>query len=145
MQFKGMSRAHLFLLELVVIILFFSFAGAITVQVFSKAHALAQNTTALNEAVTAVQTAAETDKFLKLQDVTAGQKVLYFNENWEAADAGGAVYTVTSDVSLEARPAGTMAVYDYTASSGDGIIYQLQSKKYYSGEAAVQPPLDEVN
>ncbi len=147
MQFRGMSRSHLFLLELVVIILFFSFAGAITVQVFSKSHTLAQSTTALNEAVIAVQTAAETDKSLRFQDIGADQKAVYFNEDWEVTDAVSAVYTMTSGVSLEERPAGTMAVFEYTvtSASGDEIIYQLQSKKYYSGEAAGQPPLNEVN
>jgi hypothetical protein len=41
---------------------------------------------------------------------------------------------VTSKVELIQQPAGVMAVYDYTASSKEKVIYNLQAKKYYSGE-----------
>lgn len=146
MQFRGMSRSHLFLIELIIVILFFAFSAAIAVQVLSKAHELSQSATALNGAVLAVQTAAETDKTVRLQDIDTSQRTTaYFNEDWEIAEPAGAVYIMTSDVALEEREAGTMAVYSYSVASDNKVIYQLQSKKYYSGEALSAASPDEVN
>lgn len=146
MQFRGMSRSHLFLIELIIVIVFFAFSAAITVQVFSKAHELSQSASALNGAVLAVQTAAETDKAAPLKSIDTSQRnTVYFNEEWEVAEPAGAVYTMTSDVALEAREAGTMAVYTYSVTSDGKVIYRLQSKKYYSGEALNAASPDEVN
>lgn len=153
--FQGMSRSHLFLMELIVVILFFAFAGAITVQVFAKAHELARDTEALNGAILAVQSAAETDKTAAFGEISASRKSIYFDVDWKVTDSAGAVYVLTSEVALEERPAGAMAVYHYTvtyggaadaavyaeaapkkagAATGDKIIYELDAKKYYPGE-----------
>lgn len=147
MQFRGMSRSHLFLIELIIAVLFFSFAGAITVQVFSRAHDLAESTTALNSAVIAAQTAAETDKTALFENIGAARGIVYFNRDWEITKKPEAVYNMTSGVNLEEREAGTMAVYIYTvaASDGDKIIYRLHAKKYYSGKFINEVPPDEVN
>ena len=106
MQFRGMSRSHLFLIELIIAVLFFSFAGAITVQVFSRAHDLAESTTALNGAVIAAQTAAETDKTALFENIGAARDTVYFNRDWEITKKPEAVYNMTSDVNLEEREAG---------------------------------------
>ena len=144
MKFKGMSRSHLFLIELIVVILFFSFASVITVQIFSKSFQLAENTTALNGAVMAVQTAAETDKTILFKNIDPSEKIIYYNKDWKITDRANSVYTLTSDVTMEEKWAGTMAVYNYTMSSDDKTIYQLKTKKYYSGETTSTSP-DEVN
>lgn len=199
-SFRGMSRSHLFLIELIVVILFFAFAGAVTVQVFAKAHELAQDTEALNGAILAVQSAAETDKASSFEEIIASRESgalsgaavspkpgspsgamvlpepgalsgtgilrdpIYFDADWKETDPAGAVYTLTSEVALEGRPAGVMAVYHYTAayaeadtadaayaddasadsakaaSSGDNnIIYKLDTKKYYPGAMVSGP------
>lgn len=130
MQFRGMSRSQLFLIELIIVILFFSFAGAITVQVFSKAHELAQNSTDLNGAILAVQRAAETDKTAAFSEIDMNQEPIYFNSNWGLSTPSEAVYTLKSNITLEEREAGSMAVYDYTVMSNEEIIYTLQSKPY---------------
>lgn len=145
MQFRGMSRSQLFLIELIVVILFFSFSVAIAVQVFSKAHELSQSSAALNGAVLAVQTAAETDKTVRLQDINTKQNTVYFNEDWEIAEPAHAVYIMTVDVTLEEREAGMMAVYNYSVTSNDEVVYRLQSKKYYSGETLNTASPNEVN
>jgi len=145
MQFRGMSRSHLFLIELIVAVLFFSFAGAVTVQVFSKAHTLAEKTTDLNGAVLAVQTAAEADKALSFQEIDLVGDTVYFDDSWKTTESSRAVYTMTSEVVLEEREAGTMAVYHYEVKTADEIIWQLQSKKYYSGELIRKDTPGEVN
>lgn len=129
-----MSRSHLFLIELIVVILFFAFASVITVRVFSKSFELDAETTTLNGAVMAVQTVAETDKTAAFKEIDSTPETLYFDEEWKTIDSSGAVYTLTSEVDLIGQPAGTMAVYNYTVSSNDNVIFRLQTKKYYSGE-----------
>lgn len=145
MQFRGMSRSQLFLIELIVVVLFFSFAGAVTVQVFSKAHGLAQSSEALNGAVMAAQTKAETDKTLGFKDIGKAEDTLHFDGSWNITDSSEAVYTMTTETTLEHRDAGTMAVYNYSVTSDDGIIWQLQTKKYYSGESVDEASPGEVN
>ena len=83
MQYRGMSRSHLFLIELIVVILFFSIAVAITVQVFSKAYELTQNSRELNGAILAVQTAAEMDKTSAFSEIDINKGPVYYNSNWE--------------------------------------------------------------
>lgn len=187
-SFRGMSRSHLFLIELIVVILFFAFAGAVTVQVFAKAHELAQDTEALNGAILAVQSAAETDKASSFEEIIASRESgspsgamvlpepgslsgagilrdpIYFDADWKVTDPAGAVYTLTSEVALEERPVGVMAVYHYTAayaeadttnatyaddasadsakaasSDDNNIIYKLDTKKYYPGAMVSGP------
>lgn len=145
MRFTGMSRSHLFLIELIVVILFFSAASIITVQVFIKAFQLSESTTALNGAIIAVQTAAETDKTVPLEDIDTIKKIVCYNADWESVDADEAVYTVTSDIILDERLAGTMAVYEYTSAAGGKTIYQLQVKRYYPGEMILDASPSEVN
>ncbi|HML38573.1 MAG TPA: type II secretion system protein [Bacillota bacterium] len=147
---KSMSRSHLFLIELIVVILFFAFAGAVTVQVFAKAHELAHDTEALNGATLAVQSAAEADKAAQFGEIDASfdatkapadgasgmanaRAPVYFDADWRLTDPDGAVYVLTSEVVLEERPAGVMAVFHYAAASGNKIIYELDTKKYFRG------------
>ena len=134
MKFKGMSRSHLFLIELIVVILFFSFASVIALQVFTKSHELANNSTALNGAIMTVQTAAETDKNTLLKNLDSSKRLIYFNKDWEITDSSDETYILTSTVTLEGKPAGTMAVFNYAVTADNKIIYQLQAKKYYSEE-----------
>ena len=145
MNYKGMSRSHLFLIELIVVILFFAFASVITVQVFSNAFQLDDDTTTLNGALTAVQTAAEMDKTIAFNDIDPSGKTLYFNKDWNVTNPADAVYTIKSEAELVKQQSGTMAVYNYTASSGDNVIYRLQAKKYYSGKTAADGSANEVN
>ena len=52
------SKSSLFLMELILVILFFSIAGAICVQIFVKAHLLSRSASELNRAVSLAQSAA---------------------------------------------------------------------------------------
>lgn len=52
------SKSSLFLMELILVILFFSIAGAICIQIFVKAHLLSRSASELNRAVALAQSAA---------------------------------------------------------------------------------------
>jgi hypothetical protein len=137
-KYKGMSRSHLFLVELIIVILFFAFSSIITVQVFGRSFHLDNDTTALNGAVIAVQTVAETDKNTDFKDIDPTEKTAYFSKEWTPSEPTAAEYKLVTKTSFAEQEAGTMAIYDYTAVSttDNSVIYQLQTKKYYSGESA---------
>ena len=48
MKNNSRSRSSLFLMELILVILFFAVAGSICVQIFVKAHLLSQSSSDLN-------------------------------------------------------------------------------------------------
>ena len=52
-------RSSLFLLELILVIFFFSLASAVCIQLFVKAHLTEQETKALNHAIPLAESAAE--------------------------------------------------------------------------------------
>lgn len=132
-----MSRAHLFLVELIIATLFFALAGAVAVQVFVKAHELTAHSSALNGAVIAAQSAAETDRVLAFTAVAEEPRTLYFNKEWQRTSAADASYLLAIETAVEERAAGTMVTYTYRVLPSEEpraeAIYSLTSKKYYGG------------
>ena len=142
MKKNGISRSHLFLIELIVTILFFAFACAVALMVFGKAHDLSNNTSALNGALTAVQNAAETNRLEDLSDLSEPSPV-YFNKDWQVTDLNKADFTLTAELKLEDRPDGKMAVWTYTVvDKNQDLIYQLGAKKYYPEPSVIQDEVD---
>ncbi|MEA5011514.1 MAG: hypothetical protein VB100_07345 [Angelakisella sp.] len=100
-------KSGLFLLEMVILILFFSIASAICVNLFVKAHVLSTQSRDLGTAVQQVQTVAETYKavngdtsqmtqLLALAEEDGGKLALYYNKEWQIQqDSNDAVYTLT--------------------------------------------------
>ena len=139
MSKKGFSRSQLFLIELIVVVLFFSFSAAIAMMVFGKAHELSEDAKALNGAMVMAQSAAEADRSKPLNEVGANSELIYLNENWEKTSAEDAEYLLKVEINLEDRPAGKMAFLNYTVSDAtdEDIIYHLETKKYYSGQPVI--------
>lgn len=54
------SKSSLFLMELIVVILFFSLASAVCIQLFARSHILSKETVEQNNAITQAQNLAET-------------------------------------------------------------------------------------
>ncbi|QOX63387.1 hypothetical protein FRZ06_08490 [Anoxybacterium hadale] len=139
MRTKGISRSQLFLIELIVVVLFFSLAAAMVMMAFGKAHELSAGSEALNGAISAIQSTAETDKGKQPEEVSQGTESAYYDKSWKKTDPASAEYLLNTEVKLEARPAGFMAVYRYAASyaseNTNTIIYKLEMKKYYSGSS----------
>lgn len=53
------SKSALFLMELIIVILFFALTSAVCMQVFVKAHLIAEDTNSMNQAILAANNAAE--------------------------------------------------------------------------------------
>ncbi|MGN0712066.1 MAG: hypothetical protein ACI4LO_09900 [Anaerovoracaceae bacterium] len=62
------SKSHLFLMEFICVVLFFAVCAAVCVQAFVKSDALSRYGQTTNEALLAVQSAAETIKAMKKPD-----------------------------------------------------------------------------
>lgn len=104
------SKTSLFLMELIIIILFFSLASAVCVQFFVKSHLIGQKTKELNFAVAAAQGFAEvmrgTDGSIEsilaaYPDAIQGDDTffeIFYDENFLSCDPDKAVYVC--DVTL---------------------------------------------
>lgn len=104
------SKTSLFLMELIIIILFFSVASAVCVQFFVKAHTIGEKTRELNYAVAAAQGFAEvmrgTDGSMEsilavYPDAIQGNETffeIFYDEEFQPCEPNEAVYV--SDVTL---------------------------------------------
>ncbi len=132
------SKSGLFLLELIIGILFFSFASAICMQIFVKAHLVSTKSSDLTAAMTKVQSAAEAFKSLggnesDLAELLNAQQngglltVSYDNE-WNPASSGQSAYRMTIQISEQG------SVCDSQIRMFKGVeeqpIYELDVKKY---------------
>ena len=149
-------RSSLFLLELILVIFFFSLASAVCIQLFVKAHLTEQETKALNRAIPLAESAAEA--FHSVSGDLEGLKALFpegrlneagdgflafYDGDWSPVeDEGAGVYTlaiVPAETAAAAETAGGSAKAGQTLrraavriSDRDGIVYELA--------AAVQVP-----
>uniref|UniRef100_UPI0040572E7B hypothetical protein n=1 Tax=Acetatifactor sp. TaxID=1872090 RepID=UPI0040572E7B len=99
------SKSALVLMELIIVILFFSLASTVCIQLFSKSHLLSKQTVNENHAVIHAQNLAEcflategnivTIKELfasSLPDTGDDTVILLFNEAWQECNEESAVY-----------------------------------------------------
>jgi len=99
------SKSALVLMELIIVILFFSLASAVCIQLFSKAHLLSEKTVNENHAVIHAQNLAEC--FLategdsaqiksifdsSLEDTPEDTVILLFNADWQKCGKEDATY-----------------------------------------------------
>lgn len=132
MKGRNISRSNLFLIELIIVILFFAFASLIAMQIFLKADEIASDTDTLNGAIMAAQTAAETEKATSFQDLKVLSKNTYYDEDWKITEKKNKAYTLKRSIKLEKRTAGTLVTFVNIITQEGDMIYKLESKKYYS-------------
>ena len=83
------SKSALFLFELMIIILVFTFAAAVCTQIFASAYNMSMESRELTMSSMNAQTIAEEFKAGK-PDI----EPLYFDRDWTATDKAGAYYTI---------------------------------------------------
>lgn len=128
---KGISRSNLFMIELIIVIVFFAFAGTITLQLFLKANHITVETVGLNGAIMVAQTAAETAKSTEFEDLEKIPVATYYDKNWQPTHKEAAVYTLITKINFEKTSAGAMATFNQSITSNKESIYSLKSQKYY--------------
>lgn len=136
---RSSSKSSLFLIELLIIIAFFSVASVVCVRLFTQSHAISLQSRDLNRAVTVAQSAAESFKAAEGQPEEiarllggrmerSGAVVVYYDENWQLADAPeDRGYLLRIHTQIDGR----LSVADIEVAEGaeDGRqVYTLQTK-----------------
>jgi len=138
---NGKSKAHVFLMEIIIAILFFSIAAAVTLQLFVRARQQSQDSVDLNTAVIKTQNIAEVFKasdsvgenwvsFCEENFVRDGEDyTAYYNEDWFPSKDATERY-VQVEIKREAQTGGTMITADISCVKNENILYSLQIKRY---------------
>ena len=117
------SRSSLFLMELVIVILFFSLARAVCVKLFVKAHQMDQNKGNMNHAMIWIQNYAEQFRSNPMEL----NETIYLDKDWNICDdCSAALYSV----SINTLP-------DETASHGRMAQAQITVQNNSSTSASV--------
>lgn len=135
MNNKNISRSNLFLIELIIIIVFFIFASSIILRVFVKANELSVNTVALDGAVITTQSNAEFYKTMSYSQLSNTTSIYYYDKNWQKTTFENAYYLITMEIILEDKQHGIMANFNqkvnFIDKKNDDLIFNLETKKYY--------------
>lgn len=134
------SRTKLFLIELIIIMLFFAFAGAACMNLFANAKILSTNSTQLTHAYLKAQNTAETIKAVKdVDEVVAllnatktseGFKI-YYDENWANSKEGD--YKLNTQITKDKD----MLSANISVLDKDNVIYNI-STKIFVGESELK-------
>lgn len=133
MSTKGMSKSGLFLIELIIAIIFFSFCCTITLQLFVKSSLLEKNAADLSNGMMVAQSAAEGHKGSHFEELTLGEETTYFDQNWQRAEEPNSTYMLKSEIAFVPCEAGVMADLTYTVYRGEAQVFSLAAQKYYGG------------
>lgn len=134
MKIKTMPKGGLFLLEFTIVIIFFALAGALSVNLFYKAHTAAVYSTDLTMAVLEAQSAAECIKGAEDEEtvaklvsgtVTEEGITVYYGEDWEK----------TSDptsrcLQISRETAAGLQISEITVTKEKNVLFALTTKAY---------------
>lgn len=139
------SKYSLFLMELIIVIFFFTIASAVCVQLYAEAHILSTATRDLNLSITKVEGAAEVIKsspsnpegalFSAFENASITDKHLQigYNKDWESCSLNEALYIMTIDWQKKDQmlfAAISMAKGANGVDSTDNTIYRLDVEKH---------------
>ena len=136
----GKSRGRLFLLEMIIIILFFAVAAAVCMNLFAKAREEGARSADLTMAVTQAQYAAETFKStggdmrktgeLLFAAESGGEITLCYDDAWNSVPPGeDAAYCLT----MTEKNAEGLRAADVTVSAAGEEIYRIETAIYGDG------------
>lgn len=130
---KNISRANLFLIELIIIVSFFIVSLTITMRIFSEANSLSFNSSALNGAAITMQSNAEHYRLMSYKDLNTDIFTLYYDKNWNSSEEKNGYYVITIEISLEYKDNSVIASFNQNAKvlSNNKHIYNLETKKFY--------------
>lgn len=141
MKKRQVKRSGIFLLELMIVILFFCVTSAVCVRLFVKSHVISQDTRNLNMAVNQVSEAAEVfragadmEKFIEheFQNYEKGTGnflyQIYYDENWEPAGKEEASFCLTVEI-LE-KDSESYGCFSIKNMNTNQEIYAVTLKKY---------------
>jgi hypothetical protein len=130
------SKTAIFLFELMAVILVFSIATAVCVEIFGAAHRFSAESTDLTMAVLKAESVAEEFKAGETPD-----GVLYFDKEWKTlaekeAGEDKAAYFISTDLREEDGMEEMSISVQKTGYGGPQEVYGLQVKSYRGGSLA---------
>jgi len=143
MRQQNRSKSTLFLMELIIVIFFFSICAAICVNVFGSAQQMARDSHNLSNAVMAARSAAgcyksadgDISAAVDLLDgaMSADRGIVYYDREWQqVASADESRFYLLID-SLERSGEAVVAVFENDSS--EDALFQLQVKTSRGGGA----------
>lgn len=135
---KASSKSGLFLIELIIVILFFSIASAVCVQLFVRSHLISTQSEELTQSVNVSQSAAaciqqtkgDIDRTASLLGgvVESDKVVVYYDKDWNVCEGSEAAYRMELSITQQED----MLTCDSVVikSFNDKEIYQVTQKKY---------------
>ena len=130
---KSISRSNLFLIELIIIIIFFIVSITIIMYIFSKANSLSVDASALNGAAITMQTNAEQYKLMPYNELKSDTEFFYYDKNWQSCEKENGYYMITVKISLENKDNSIIAIFNQNAEfmNSSKHILNLEAKKLY--------------
>lgn len=133
------SKSSLFLMELVIVILFFSLSSAVCIQLFVKAHSIDKQTVEMNHSVIWIQNLSESFRaydgnFISVKNLYSdsdvstsdSELILLFDNKWkETTDRYKAAYRISMHAYCDSDSTYPAAFVSGAAavSAADGMLY----------------------
>ena len=129
-------RGNIVLIELVIVLIFFSLSQAVLVQVFAAAQQKTSHSRLMNDALLAAQDTAEQLSQADDPEALLGALGYQLDGGLYRYDAP-AGFSLTAQVSRLTQPGGTLTSVQLSAAQGDAALFTLPVQCYSPGE--VQP------
>lgn len=137
MKKTGFSNSGLFLIEFMIVLLFFSISAAVCVSIFVHAHSLNKESGEKNQALLLAQSAAEQLKasgedILKemgAEKIENGAYLFYYDESWKQTEEKS-IYCMT----IETKTENKLLKVQISIDNGKKEIFNLEVKKYMALE-----------
>lgn len=120
------SKSGIFLLELVLVILFFSIASTVCIEMFIKSYTLSNDSTYLNQSVLIAENIAEAFKSEEALIKESNTQTYYFTSNLMKTDQSNYTYKAIVDY-FSKNNINSAMIYVYADNT---LYFNLEIKKY---------------
>ncbi len=132
------SKSQIFLLEFIIVVLFFAICSTICVSVFVKADRISKDSSRDVNAMVIAKNAAECFKasdtgnpgeYLNIKQATDGSYMIYYDEEFDETSMPGAAYTLKIDLGEKEKGILTAIISVYEKQE-DTAFYIMSVDKY---------------
>jgi len=143
MNRQPIKRSTIFLMELIIVILFFCLTGTLCIQLFVKAHLMSSRSRELTVSVNEVSSAAalventqDTEVLIRehypFVEEENGNFIVYYNNKWDVCTKDEAIYSMDIRLSNEnGFHTGDVTMYNVTDNTA---IYQIAVRKHLAAK-----------
>ena len=135
---KTSGKTNSFLLEMILMILFFSVSAAVILQLFASSHNIQKQSSSKNEALLYAQTLAGQNLLARTSEQTEER---YLDENWQETGKDNAVYTAQITLSSQSTAAGQLfsaTVSVFASDSEKNLLCRLPVTVYLPSKGGTE-------